>query len=272
MIRNAQTERIPMQKVRRITTAQEQGSPPRKTVFRDAVRLQKSVTAAVERKILAWLAHRLPAWITPDHLTAMGLMAMLLAGASYAAAHWHRSALILASIFIALNWFGDSLDGTLARVRHCQRPRYGFYVDHVIDTVGTFFLMGGLALSGYVNWPIALGMYISFLVLAIESYLAAYALGTFRLSCGKFGPTEIRILLILGNAALWAHPDVRLAGTPYRLFDAGGVIAIVIMIAMFLIMSVQHTIQLYREETFVRSPLCIVVRSGRALPPEGGGV
>jgi phosphatidylglycerophosphate synthase len=220
--------------------------------FRDAVRLQGSITAPAERKVLAWFAEKLPLWIHPDHLTAIGLMSMLLAGASYASARWHRSGLILASIFIVLNWFGDSLDGTLARIRQCQRPRYGFYVDHVIDTVGTFFLMGGLALSGYLNWPIALGMYISFLVLAIESYLAAYALRTFRLSCGKFGPTEIRILLILGNAALWLHADVRMAGTPYRLFDAGGVIAIGVMTVMFFVLSVQNTVRLYREESFTR--------------------
>ena len=219
------------------------------TAFRDAVRLQQSVTAPLERKTLAWLAARMPAWVHPDHLTLLGLLAMLLAGASYALARWSRAGLILATCCLALNWLGDSLDGTLARFRDRQRPRYCFYVDHVIDTVGTFFLMGGLALSGYLDWRVALGMYIAFLMLAIESYLAAYAMGKFHLSCGKLGPTEIRILLALGNVTLWIEPGVRVAGTPYRLFDAGGAIAMAAMAVMLVILTTQHTVKLYREET-----------------------
>ena len=230
-------------------TSAPAGETKTRVVFRDAVRLQESITAPLERRTLAWLAHRLPAWVHSDHLTLLGFAAMFLAGASYALARWDRAGLILATLCLALNWFGDSLDGTLARLRNRQRPRYGFYVDHVIDTVGGLFLMGGLALSGYVDWRIALGMYISFLMLSIESYLAAYALGTFRLSCGKFGPTEIRILLALGNVALWMQPEVRLAGTPYRLFDAGGVVAIAAMMVMLAVLTVRHTLTLYREET-----------------------
>ncbi len=164
-------------------------------------------------------------------------------------ARWNRVGLILATVFLALNWFGDSLDGTLARLRNRQRPRYGFYVDHIIDTVGGLFLMGGLAISGYVDWRIALGMYIGFLMLSVESYLAAYALGTFNLSCARLGPTEIRILLALGNMTLWIQPGVRVAGTPYRLFDFGGVVAIAGMMAMMVFLTVRHTVQLYREET-----------------------
>jgi phosphatidylglycerophosphate synthase len=217
--------------------------------FRDAVRLQESITAPLERKALAWLASRMPSWVHSDHLTLLGFAAMFLAGTSYALARWDRTGLILATFCLALNWFGDSLDGTLARLRNRQRPRYGFYVDHVIDTVGGLFLMGGLALSGYVDWRIALGMYIAFLMLSIESYLAAYALGTFRLSCGKFGPTEIRILLALGNVALWMQSGVRVTGTPYRLFDAGGVVAIAAMLVMLAVLAVRHTVMLYREET-----------------------
>jgi phosphatidylglycerophosphate synthase len=217
--------------------------------FRDALRLQQSVTAPLERKALAWLGARMPAWVNSDHLTVLGLAAMFLAGASYALARWHRAGLILATACLALNWFGDSLDGTLARLRNRQRPRYGFYVDHVIDTIGGLFLMGGLALSGYLDWRIAVGMYISFLMLSVESYLAAYALGTFRLSCAKLGPTEIRILLALGNLVLWIQPGARGGGTAYRLFDAGGVIAIGGMMGMMAFLAIRHAAQLYREET-----------------------
>jgi archaetidylinositol phosphate synthase len=229
-------------------------SPPApaqtRVVFRDAARLQQSLTAPLERRALTWLAARMPTWVNSDHLTLLGFAAMFLAGAGYAVARWNRVGLILATACLAVNWFGDSLDGTLARLRKRQRPRYGFYVDHVIDTIGGLFLMGGLALSGYLDWRIALGMYIAFLMLSVESYLATYTLGTFRLSCAKMGPTEIRILLAIGNVALCIQPGLRVAGTPYRLFDAGGVLAIGGMLVMLVFLTIRHTAQLYREETW----------------------
>ena len=217
--------------------------------FKEAFRLQESFTAAAERKALAWLAVRLPARMNSDHLTLIGFVAMLLAGASYAFARTHRAGLILATFFLALNWFGDSLDGTLARLRNRQRPRYGFYVDHMIDTFGGFFLMGGLAISGIVDWRIALGMFIAFLMLSVQVYLATYTVGTFQLSFAKFGPTEIRILLALGNVALWLHPDAPIFGWPFRVFDVGGIIAIVAMALMLIISTVCNTVKLYRAET-----------------------
>ena len=220
----------------------------KKATFRDALRLQQSLTAAAERKTLAWLAARLPAWVNSDHLTLLGFAAMFLAGASFAYARFDRAGLILASIFLALNWFGDSLDGTLARLRNRQRPRYGFYVDHMIDTFGGFFLMGGLAISGFVDWRIALGMFIAFLMLSVQVYLATYAVGTFQLSFAGFGPTEIRILLSLGNVALWFHPDARIFGSTYRVFDIGGIVAITLMALMLIVSTLLNTIKLYRQE------------------------
>src|SRR3984893_9238702 len=217
--------------------------------FANAIRLQESFTARAERKALAWLAARVPPWVNSDHLTLVGFAAMILAGASYALARTNRWGLILASIFLALNWFGDSLDGTLARVRNRQRPRYGFYVDHMIDTVGGLFLMGGLAVSGNVDWRIVLGMFIAFLMLSVEVYLAAYTLGTFRLSFAKFGPTEIRILLALGNAALWFHPGARVLGSSYRIFDIGGIVAIAGMSLMLIVSTILNTVKLYRAES-----------------------
>jgi archaetidylinositol phosphate synthase len=217
--------------------------------FKDAFRLQQSFTAAAERKALAWLAARLPARVNSDHLTLLGFVAMILAGASYAFARTHRSGLILATIFLALNWFGDSLDGTLARLRNRQRPRYGFYVDHMVDTFGGFFLMGGLALSGFVDWRIALGMYVAFLMLSVEVYLAAYTLSKFQLSFAKFGPTEVRILLSLGNAAMWFRPNARAFGTDWRVFDVGGMIAIAGMTLMLVASAIYNTLKLYRAET-----------------------
>ena len=217
--------------------------------FRDALRLQDSFTAAAERKALAWLAARIPARVNSDHLTLLGFIAMFLAGASYALARSHRAGLPLATLFLALNWFGDSLDGTLARLRNRQRPRYGFYVDHMIDTFGGFFLMAGLAISGFIDWRIALGMFVAFLMLSVEVYLAAYTVGTFQLSFAKFGPTEIRILLALGNLRLWLHPDERILGSPYRIFDVGGIIAMGGMMLMLVCSTILNTVKLYRAET-----------------------
>ena len=227
--------------------------PPKEAVkvlaFKDALRLQESFTAAAERRALFWFAARLPARVNSDHLTLLGVAAMFFAGASYAFARFHRAGLLLAILFLALNWFGDSLDGTLARLRNRQRPRYGFYVDHMVDTFGGFFLMGGLALSGLIDWRIAFGMFLAFLMLSIQVYLAAYTLGKFQLSFAKFGPTEIRILLAIGNVALWLRPDARAFGSSFRVLDVAGIAAIVGMGAMLVASTICNTIQLYRAET-----------------------
>jgi len=223
--------------------------PARAKRFTNAKRVQEALTAGPERKILNWIAARLPASVNSDHLTILGFIAQFLAGASYALARWDRRALVLATFFIALNWFGDSLDGTLARWRTQQRPRYGFYVDHMIDTFGAAFVMGGLALSGFLHWYIAIGMLFAFLVLSIEVYLATYTLGTFQLSYGILGPTEIRILLAIGNVALFYKPMVHAFGSPFRLFDFGGAIAIAGMLVIAIISTVRHTVALYRMET-----------------------
>jgi archaetidylinositol phosphate synthase len=224
-------------------------SDGRGIAFQNALRLQESFTAGAERKALLWMAARMPAWVSSDHLTFAGFAAMFLAGASYALARTSRAGLPLATLFLAINWFGDSLDGTLARVRNRQRPRYGFYVDHMIDTFGGLFLMSGLAISGFLDWRVALGMFIAFLMLSVQVYLATYTVGSFQLSFAKLGPTEIRILLALGNAALWFRPDARVFGSPYRLFDAGGVIAIVGMAGMLIVSTICNTVKLYRAET-----------------------
>jgi archaetidylinositol phosphate synthase len=216
--------------------------------FREAARVQEAITAPLERKALAWLARRTPDWIGPDQLTALGFAAQFLAGLSYAIAGWSQFGLFAATFFIGLNWLGDSLDGTLARYRNRLRPRYGFYVDHMVDTFGAFFLMVGLAVSGYVHWQVAAGLLTAFLTLSIEAYLAAYTLSDFRLSHGLFGPTEIRILLMIGNVTLPFFPHSRVFGREFLLFDIGGVIATVAMMAMAITAAIAHTRRLYNEE------------------------
>jgi phosphatidylglycerophosphate synthase len=217
--------------------------------FVNAPRVHTAVTAGMEKRLLVWMAERTPAWIGPDHLTVLGFAAQLAAGAAYALAARDARALWLVNVFLLLNWLGDSLDGTLARVRNQQRPRYGFYVDHMVDAIGALALMGGLACSGYVHAPIAAGMLAGYYVLAIESYLATYTLGRFHVSHGLFGPTEIRILLAVGNAALVWRPYANLGGRHFLLFDVGGAVAIAGMAAMAAATAVKHTAALYLEET-----------------------
>jgi archaetidylinositol phosphate synthase len=216
--------------------------------FVAAVRIQSSLVAGAERRILIWLAQRTPLSINSDHLTLLGFVSQCLVGVCYALSRLNPDLLIVGIVCLALNWLGDSLDGTLARVRNRQRPRYGFYVDHITDTVAASFLMGGLALSGYIHPTVSLAMLSAFLMLSIEAYLASYTLGQFRLSYCKFGPTEIRILLALGNIALLKHPTVAILGRRVLLFDLGGIIATSGM-ALFLITSaIAHTKELYRQE------------------------
>ncbi len=220
----------------------------RKRPFPEMQRVQESWLAGIERRALLWLAARTPERIGPDHLTVLGLAAQVGAGVCYALAASNQNCLLGVIFCLALNWLGDSLDGTLARVRQRLRPRYGFYVDHMVDSFGAVALMGGLALSGYMQPWIAVGLLIAFLVLSIQSYLATHALGEFRISFWRFGPTELRLLLCAGNLALFRWPSARLFGESYRLFDIGGVIGLAGMSLMVVVFTLQNTVRLYREE------------------------
>ena len=218
----------------------------RKKTFRDAKREQTSILAPFERAALQWFARHMPASVNSDHLSILGLAGMLGAGLCYAASKQNPLMLHLVNFCIFINWFGDSLDGTLARFRNRQRPRYGFYVDHIIDMFGAVFLIGGLALSGYMSERVAAAVLIAFFMLAINSYLAAYSLGVFKLSQWKMGPTEMRLLLMIGNVFLIYHP--RAVHQRYLLFDVGGVIAVIGMLIILLVLCVQHTYTLYQTE------------------------
>jgi archaetidylinositol phosphate synthase len=216
--------------------------------FQDAERKQVSMLAAAEKKALIWLALRLPAWVNSDHLTGLGFVAMFAAGCCYWWSRWERMALVGVIVALAVNWFGDSLDGTVARVRNRLRPRYGFYVDHITDAIGTFFLLFGLGLSGYMSLPIAMGLLIAYFLLSIEVYLTTYTIGTFNLSFWSFGPTELRVLLCVGNVALFFRPLVKIAGRQFLLFDVGGTVGMVGMAMMLVWSAVRHTRQLYNAE------------------------
>ncbi|MBM3727752.1 MAG: hypothetical protein FJW40_20315 [Acidobacteria bacterium] len=219
-----------------------------KAEFKEASRSHTSFLAAAEKRTLIWLAERMPAWVNSDHLTVLGFVSLIAAGLSYWRSATDPMGLLWVIVFLALNWFGDSLDGTLARVRNRQRPRYGFYVDHILDAIGTLFLLGGLALSGYMSAPIAIGLLIAYYLISIEVFLTTYTIGTFHLSFFRFGPTEMRILLSAGNIALFYKPRVLLGSAEYALFDVGGVVGIVGMAVALIYTVSKHTMHLYNAE------------------------
>ena len=216
--------------------------------FRSAVRSQTSLLAPVERICLRWLAERMPGWVTPDGLTLLGFGAMLLAGVCYALARWWPPLLLVVNFWLAVNWFGDSLDGTVARFRDKQRPRYGFYVDHMADAFGTLFIACGLAFSGYISWMVALAGLVAYSLLSINVYLATYTIGTFKLSFYKFSPTELRILLAVGNTVALFHPTTRVLSETYLFYDVAAIIATALMAAVTIASVVRNTATLYRAE------------------------
>jgi archaetidylinositol phosphate synthase len=174
---------------------------------------------------------------------------MLAAGAFYWAAQWNKSFLWMTVAALAINWLGDSLDGTLARFRNCQRPRYGYYVDHVIDLMGTSALLGGLALSGYMSPLIALALLSAYTLVEAEVFLATHVQQIFRLSCFHIGPTELRIILALGTLHLLHSPWVHMGGKgPFLLFDIGGIVSIAGLMSALLYSAIRNTRALYHAE------------------------
>ena len=186
--------------------------------------------------------------MTSDHLTAVAALAMLGVGGCF----WAGGAVPLAVLgtipLLAVNWFGDSLDGTLARVRHQERPRYGYYVDHVLDAVGFAALIGGLILGGYMTPAIGLGFLSAYYALVVEIALAAHARGIFKMAFWHIGPTELRIVLAAGSIMLLRSPAVVLFGSEWLLFDVGAVVGIAGLAITFTVSAIQNGKALYDEE------------------------
>jgi len=218
------------------------------SAFTEAERQQYGLLARVERQVLLWLARRMPSRISADHLTALGFVAFFLAGLFYYLSRRNPLFLHLVNGCLLLNWLGDSLDGTVARFRNQQRPRYGFYVDHVVDAFGSLFLLAGLALSGYMSREIGFILLIAYYLLCINVYLATYTLGKFKISFASFSPTELRLLLGIGNIVLLYHPQTSLFGRTYLLYDVGGAIAILLMVAVLIVSTIRNARTLYLAE------------------------
>jgi phosphatidylglycerophosphate synthase len=219
------------------------------------VRDHRSLLATAEKRLLIAIAQRLPLWVHSDHLTGLAMAAMAVASAGYVLARWHTHALWLVVFALAVNWFGDSLDGTLARVRKVERPKYGFYLDHVLDIVGITVLFGGLAASPFMSPVIALALLVAYLLVSGEVFLATAVKGVFKMSFGGIGPTELRILLAIGTIALRNDPQVSF-GVLGRLplFDFGGLVGIGCLVATLLISTTHNAVALARLEPR-RSPV-----------------
>ena len=216
--------------------------------FREATRELKSLTGSLERKLLLWLAARLPPWVNSDHLTALGLLAMVAAGGCYALSRRDPRWLHLVNVLLVVNWFGDSLDGTLARHRNRLRPRYGFYVDHIVDMYGFLALLAGLAVSPYMSRWVALGLLVVYYMLSIHIYLSTYTEGVFKIAYGKVGGTELRLIMIVGNLLLLVHPRLTVAGRSYALYDLAGALAIAGLAVTLVVSTLRSTRRLYQLE------------------------
>jgi phosphatidylglycerophosphate synthase len=218
-------------------------------------RENSGILAESERRVLVAIAGRLPDAVSSDHLTALGLGAMAVTGACFAAAGAHPAWLLGVVAALALNWFGDSLDGTVARVRGRQRPQYGYYVDHVIDILGAALLLAGLSLSPFMHPLVAVSLLAAYSMVCAETYLATHTVGVFRMAFLRVGPTELRILLAIGALALLRDPHVAIGGTQYRLFDVGGVIATMGLGIALCAAIVRNTRALYVAEPLPARPV-----------------
>jgi phosphatidylglycerophosphate synthase len=213
------------------------------------VREHTSVLAAAEKRLLVWLARRIPAAVNSDHLTALGAAAMVGTGAAFAAASIDRRALYLVPVLLTVNWFGDSLDGTVARVRGHQRPRYGYYLDHVVDLTTTVALFGGMALSGLMHPMLATLVLLGYVLLCAESFLATHTVGVFRLAFSGMGPTELRILLGVGALVATTRDTVSVMGLgTLPLFDIGGLVTVIGMGVVFVLSAGRNARALYFAE------------------------
>jgi len=218
------------------------------TTFQEAARELDSFTAGREKQVLGWLAARLPAWVKPDHLTALGLLALASAGLAYAGSMRRPELLLAVNVLLVVNWFGDSLDGTLARYRRRSRPRYGFYLDHLVDMVGALFLLAGLGASGYMSPALAVALLVAYYLMSNNVYLATYTMGRFRISYGGVGGTELRLILMAANLFVMTWPLLSVGGRIVRIFDVIGAGATIALLVTLVVTATQNLRQLHEEE------------------------
>jgi phosphatidylglycerophosphate synthase len=200
-------------------------------------RVNDILLGSLERPALAWLCRIMPGWISPDLLTLLGIAGGLVTLVGYGLSHWHPGFLGMACAGLVINWLGDSLDGTLARHRGIERPKYGFFLDHMTDAYVTMLVCVGLGLTPFVGMPFALVALIGYLAMSILTYVSSLVNGVFQISYGKLGPTEIRIVLIVASIAMPLLPNPVLLPTTIavHLFDAIVLLAGVLLILTSLV-------------------------------------
>lgn len=207
----------------------------------NSVRIQTSILNGLEKKVLVWIAQRLPRWITSDMLTAIGILGAFIVGLGYALCWFSPWFLWLSSFGLLVNWFGDSLDGTIARVRNTQRPLYGFFIDHNMDGIGMTMICLGAGLSPYIHIGLALMVLAVYLLLNIYVYISAHLRGEFKLTYGGLGPTEFRVVLFFFNLIfLYVTPlrtfqhTIDVFGAPFTFGTFDIVAAIVLVVLMIM--------------------------------------
>lgn len=198
-------------------------------------RLQGNVLARSERRLLNWLCARLPTFATPDKMTLLGFFGAVLIGLGYVLSNYDRNWLWLSVAAYFINWFGDSLDGSLARFRKIERPDYGYFLDHSVDALAIIFIVGGLGLTPYMEFEVAAVPLLGYLLLAIHTFISAKVMGEFQLAHAGAGPTELRLLLIAVTIAMWALGPRPVGYGTYTIFDAFGFVVGLILIGLYVV-------------------------------------
>lgn len=211
-------------------------------------RIQHNILARSERRLLNWLCARLPAWVTPDQLTLLGFVGALMVAAGYMLSWLDNEWLGLSLAGYVVNWFGDSLDGSLARWRRIERPNYGYFVDHSVDGLATFLMVGAIGLSPYVRFDVALIGVVSYLLLSIHTFLAAKVVGEFRLSYLSGGPTELRLMLMAMTAAMPIVGTRDIGGLNLTILDLFALGIASILMTLFVVQSFATARMLARRD------------------------
>jgi phosphatidylglycerophosphate synthase len=211
-------------------------------------RVNDILLGPLERPALRWLAEHSPAWVTPDTLTAVGVLGTLMTAAGYLLTLLHPAFLWLASLGFVVNWYGDSLDGTLARFRHIERPKFGFFIDHTVDAFSEIAIVLSLGISHLVRFDLASIALIGYLLMSILVLILTAVTGEFRISYGKLGPTEVRLILILVNtlAFFTGNPTLPISGINITLFDVFVIIIAFILYFFAIQTAVKHTLSLHK--------------------------
>lgn len=213
-----------------------------------AKRIIKTLTGPWEMRHLPKMAAALPRWVTPDHLTVMGILAAFVIGIGYALTRYSTQWLWLSNFGFFLHWYADSLDGTLARVRHIEREKYGYFVDHITDAFSVFIICLGFGASPLMDLRVAMLLAVGYLLLNIYAHVAAYTRELFILSYAKIGPTEVRIFIFLANLVLmfWNPQVGTLFNVTLTAVDLTGLLLTVIFVTLFVILAIKDAIKLDR--------------------------